>query len=148
MSEELIANTVYAVACHGEPMDEFPKGRRTTLVKGDVKARPDNGSGKGDQGIPCGELILRYRNFPKSEPLGFSNSPGRKTHSNPSAFKPPGSAPRPCTADRFFSDLPFSSRGPSSFPCPPSDRSLPGCFLGPCKGNSCRTREPSFPRVL
>jgi ACR3 family arsenite transporter len=45
----LIATAYTPLACHGEPLAGFPKGRSNPLVKGGVNAPPENASAPGGQ---------------------------------------------------------------------------------------------------
>jgi len=44
-----IATAYTPLACHGEPLAGFPKGRSNPLVKGGVNAPPENASAPGGQ---------------------------------------------------------------------------------------------------
>ena len=49
-------DVLYPVACHGEPIAGFPKGRSNPLVEGGVNAPPENVSEQGGQRSPCREF--------------------------------------------------------------------------------------------
>jgi len=50
------------VACHGEPMAGFPKGRRIPLGEGGDNVSPENSSGQVTESRLAASLLVKYFN--------------------------------------------------------------------------------------